>query len=151
MNKGTGILAGGATIAAASLLFANGPIITEAAAQETAPAPQWSWPEHMENPQVLPEDTDVARLRGTMIGFVFGLGVRCSYCHVGTGDDLSQYDFASDDNPNKESARGMMRMTWAINTDHLPAVSSHEPDWQVTCFTCHRGSVLPLNAPPAEQ
>ena len=38
------------------------------------------------------------------------LGVGCSYCHTG-------YDFHKDDNPKKEVARRMLRMTFALNTD----------------------------------
>src|SRR5579862_3191955 len=42
--------------------------------------------------------------------FTAGLGVQCSYCHV-------QGNFASDDNPKKETARKMIRMAMKINAE----------------------------------
>ena len=54
-----------------------------------------------------------------MIGFTRALGVPCSYCHKGKeGEPLGTYDFASDENPNKNRAREMLRMPESIN-DHL--------------------------------
>lgn len=142
-------------VAAAVAVAACGPVVatqsasSAAAQEEAAPAPAWSWPETMENAQVLPADTESQRLRGTMIFFVQSLGVRCSYCHVGSGDDLSQYDFASDDNPRKNMARGMMRLTRALNEEQLPAIEGlSEP--RVTCYTCHGGAINPPTRPPAQ-
>src|SRR5215471_16791583 len=40
--------------------------------------------------------------------FTAGLGVQCNYCHV-------QGNFASDDNPKKETARHMIEMAQKIN------------------------------------
>jgi len=71
----------------------------------------WTWPEKPKNLQVLPKDWTGTRLRPVMTGFTRALGVRCSYCHKGEeGKPLSTYDFASDENPNKNRAREMMRM-----------------------------------------
>ena len=71
----------------------------------------WTWPEKPKNLQVLPKDWPGTRLRPVMVGFSRALGVRCSYCHKGEeGKPLSTYDFASDDNPNKNRAREMLRM-----------------------------------------
>lgn len=42
---------------------------------------------------------DVAALRPIMLAFRAGLGVECAHCHV-------QGDFASDENPKKNIARG---------------------------------------------
>jgi len=121
------------------------------AAQAPSPpaAPQWDWPARMTNAQVLPPDTPPDRLRDTMRGFTRALGVRCSFCHVGEeGAPLSTYDFASDANPKKAIARGMMTMTWQLNRQTLPAIPGlSEP--RVTCFTCHRGATEPATAPPA--
>ncbi len=139
----------------AAAVAACGPVVASqtgsaAAAQEAPARPQWSWPEVMENPQVMPADTDVARLRGTMMFFVQSLGVRCNHCHVSTGEALSEFDFASDDNPRKEIAREMMRMTAAINQERLTQIEGlSEP--RVTCFTCHRGDVSPATSPDASQ
>ncbi len=43
------------------------------------------------------------------------LGVRCEHCHVGEGNDLSKFDFASDARPAKAVARKMILMLRAIN------------------------------------
>jgi len=72
----------------------------------------------------------------TMRAFRTALGVQCTFCHV-------QGDFASDDNPKKETARMMLTMAREIN--------SKFPDGQrhVTCYTCHRGATTPATEPPA--
>ena len=71
---------------------------------------QWSWPEKPKNLQVLPKDFGAQRLQSVMKGFTHALGVRCLYCHVGQeGKPLGTFDFASDQNPNKERAREMYR------------------------------------------
>ena len=54
-----------------------------------------------------------------MRGFTRALGVRCQHCHVGEGNDLSKFDFASDAKPQKEIARKMMLMATDINGKHL--------------------------------
>lgn len=108
-------------------------------------AQQWSWPEQPENLQVLPKDWTGQRLSPVMRGFTRALGVRCSYCHVGEeGQPLSTYDFASDDNPNKDRAREMLRMLGSIN-DHLDKIEpSSEPRVNMWCHTCHRGRPRPM-------
>lgn len=106
----------------------------------------WRWPETSENLRVLSPTTTAAELQATMLSFTRGLGVRCSHCHVGEeGQDLRFYDFASDERPNKNIARDMMRMVRAINNDHLAIIDALPQDRvQVTCTTCHRGVERPL-------
>ncbi len=88
----------------------------------TAQQDQWSWPEKPKNLRVLNKDWPGSRLRPVMTGFTRALGVRCSYCHKGQeGQTLSTYDFASDENPNKNRAREMMRMMGDINV-HLKKI-----------------------------
>ena len=108
-------------------------------------AQQWTWPENPENLQVLPADWPGSRLRPVMQGFTRALGVRCSHCHVGEeGRPLSTYDFASDDNPNKERAREMLRMLGSIN-DHLKNIEpSGDKAVNMWCHTCHRGRPRPM-------
>jgi hypothetical protein len=54
------------------------------------------WTPEIKNLKVLPEDTPPRQVVGIMRGFAIGLGVRCTYCHVGEeGAPLSTYDFAS--------------------------------------------------------
>ena len=75
-----------------------------------------------------------------MNGFTRALGVKCDHCHI-VGD------FAKDDKPEKDVARGMLRMVMNLreNADKfLPGGR------QVSCWTCHRGSTkIEVPAPPA--
>lgn len=95
-------------------------------------------PSPFDNPKNLTvvKGDDVKVLRPIMLAFRAGLGVECVYCHV-------QGDFASDANPKKDIARGMMHIV-----DDLAAKF---PDGKrhVTCYTCHRGAVKPLTEAPA--
>jgi len=110
-----------------------------------AQAQEWSWPEKPKNLQVLPKDWPGSRLQPLMIGFTRALGVRCSYCHKGEeGKPLGTYDFPSDDNPNKNRAREMLRMLQGIN-DHLNNIQpSGDQRVNVWCQTCHRGQPRPM-------
>ena len=65
---------------------------------------RWHWPDHPENLQVLPKDTNSEQLRKTMGMFVRGLGVRCAFCHVGEeGKPLSTYDFPPTRSPTRSA------------------------------------------------
>ncbi len=57
----------------------------------------------------------------------------CTYCHVG--------NLAEDNVYTKVVARGMLKMTQAINTGW----QSHVGNTGVTCYTCHRGQPVPAN------
>ena len=105
----------------------------------------WSWPEKPSNLQVLPKDWPGSRLQPVMTGFTRALGVRCSYCHKGEeGKPLSAYDFASDENPNKNRAREMLRMLGDIN-DHLKKIEpSGDKRVNMWCHTCHHGRSRPM-------
>lgn len=63
-----------------------------------------------------------------------GLGVNCSFCHVG-------FDFEKDGNEHKEIARDMLRMTFEINKTYFKG----EPE--VSCATCHNGRPHPQSVP----
>ena len=105
--------------------------------QQTAQARQ----EPPRNLRVLPKDMPREQVIQVMQRFTRALGVQCGFCHKGR-------DFASEANPHKEAARGMMRMTSRINGELLPAIPAlHDP--VVTCYTCHRGSPRPAAVPPA--
>jgi hypothetical protein len=121
-------------------------------APQTSPQPQWNWPARMVNPKALRPDTPPERLRTIMVDFTRTLGVRCSHCHVGVeGQPLSTFDFASDANPRKDVARGMIRLVTRLNRELLPEVlrpartELNQP--LVNCYTCHRGSTDPALAP----
>ena len=106
-------------------------------------------PEKFTNLQVLPKTITRAELVPIMRGFALNLGVRCEHCHVGEGNDLSKFDFAADTRPAKATARKMLAMVTAINTQHLAGVGEPAAAGapKVTCFTCHRGTTKPLTAP----
>lgn len=132
-------------LASAAAVFAVSVAVAQTGAPPANP-PAFANPPHR-NLKVLPQDITAPQLLGTMKFFAQSLGVRCSFCHVGTeGQPLSTYDFASDAKPNKDVARGMIRMVKELN-GNLPAITG-QADSKVTCFTCHRGSEHPATSPP---
>jgi len=116
-----------------------------ALAPVTGRAQEWTWPERAENLKELPPDFPPQRLRAVMTGFTRALGVRCSHCHVGEeGQPLSTYDFASDDNPRKNTARTMLRMLGVINDTLKTIEPSGGARVNMWCHTCHRGRPRPM-------
>jgi Photosynthetic reaction centre cytochrome C subunit len=127
------------TVVALALAWMSLAASAQIAAQGGAPAPR--------NLRVLTPDVDIQRV---MARFNAALGVQCTHCHVAN-------DFASDANPKKEIARGMLRMLEVIagrfpdsgndfrNSRYLPFPDGKQ---YVTCFTCHQGAVLPISAAP---
>jgi len=105
-------------------------------------APSWAQ-EGPTNLQVFPKETTREQVTAQMRHFAFALNVRCTHCHV-RREGGGGMDFASDSNPNKETARAMMRMVETINNDLLAAIPNRDdPPVVVTCKTCHRGTVKP--------
>jgi len=102
-------------------------------------------PDSFTNLKVLPKTVSRQELLGTMRGFALGLGVRCTYCHVGReGAPLDSVNFASDDKRPKRVARVMLEMVDHINGEHLAMVPDRpEPHVVVRCETCHRGVARP--------
>ena len=115
-----------------------------ATAQPTAapPTPAFAAPPYT-NLQVLPKDITRDQLLGNMKFFAQSLGVRCTHCHAGAEGKL---DFASDAKPQKATARKMLAMVHRINQQEFGVTDF--ANVKVTCFTCHRGSIKPLTAPP---
>src|SRR5580704_13321589 len=106
---------------------------------------KWTWPEKPKDLQVLPKDWPGSRLEPVMKGFTRALGVRCSYCHKGEeGKPLSTYDFASNENPNKDRAREMLRMLGDINDDLKKIQPSGDQRVNMWCHTCHHGLARPM-------
>ncbi len=62
------------------------------------------------------------------------LGVNCSFCHIGN-------EFEKDGKEEKESAREMLKMTFALNKTYFDG----RPE--VSCATCHNGRAHPQSAP----
>jgi Photosynthetic reaction centre cytochrome C subunit len=106
-------------------------------------------PERFTNLQVLEKDIARTALVTVMRGFAIELGVRCEHCHVGAGNDLSTFDFASDARPAKATARRMMRMIDRVRREDLQGIGDPARQPKLTCFTCHRGARTPATAPAA--
>jgi hypothetical protein len=115
----------------------------------SAERPAAQIPERFTNLQVLPKDVTRPVLVSLMRSFAMNLGVRCEHCHVGEGNDLSKFDFASDARPAKATARKMMRMLESVNNESLKDIGDPARQPKVTCYTCHRGVKQPLTAPPS--
>jgi hypothetical protein len=75
-----------------------------------------------------------ADVRQIMRTFTAGLGVQCNYCHAAG-------NYASDENPKKETARHMIEMMQKLNA------SFGDGKMHVSCYTCHRGEAEPKTAP----
>jgi photosynthetic reaction center cytochrome c subunit len=85
------------------------------------------------NIQVL-KDIPSDQLIPSMRFITASLGVQCNYCHVPD-------HFDRDDKKPKQIARNMMRMMLTIDKD------SFEGKREVTCYSCHRGSIKPEGIP----
>ena len=110
----------------------------QSSGQSAAPAVETAGQsKHFKNIQVL-KDIPADQLIASMQFISAALGRDCSFCHV-TGE---HNDFASDDKPNKKTAREMMTMTMGINQN------SFAGQQRVTCATCHAGHNQPNPATP---
>ncbi|HWB27186.1 MAG TPA: c-type cytochrome [Chitinophagaceae bacterium] len=102
------------------------------------------------NLQVLPKDISKDSLEHVMHFFTRSLGVHCDFCHARSKDTTQRWpDFASDDKPEKNIARHMMKMASEINANYFNFMGSTMPDTihVVTCVTCHHGEPHPENMP----
>ncbi len=101
-----------------------------------------------ENLKILPKDISEKELHNIMRSFSMSLGVHCNYCHVAKevpGQSRPQMDFASDDKKEKNTCREMMKMTMAINSDHLSKIKTMgDPLEEIKCVTCHMGRTTPI-------
>jgi hypothetical protein len=79
-----------------------------------------------------------SKLTPTMNFISASLGVRCNFCHV---NNNGQWDFASDEKPEKKAAREMITMVIGINKN------SFNGNTDVSCYTCHRGRTRPQGTP----
>ena len=128
------------TIAFSAACLISGP----AAFAQQGPGPQRQI-ERPSNLQVLPKDISTQDLLKTMREFTVDLGVRCNFCHA-EDPQTHRINFALDTKPEKNTARTMLRMTAAINSQFLATLPGGEA--KATCYTCHRGSSMPDMQPP---
>lgn len=101
-------------------------------------------PDKFTNLKVLPKDTPKPELVKIMRQFAGDLGVRCGHCHYAKNpEDFSSFNFASDQKPEKDIARNMMKMAHETN-ESLDKIFKDNPNHlKVTCFTCHHGNEKP--------
>jgi hypothetical protein len=103
------------------------------------------------NLQVLPKNITEDSLNKVMDTFSASLNVDCKYCHV-QDKKADTLLLDKDDKPEKEITRKMMRMTMDINEKyfHFNEEVKVSEVQAVTCFTCHRGSPMPVKEPGAK-
>jgi hypothetical protein len=77
-------------------------------------------------------------LRIMEMAFAPNLGVDCDYCHV-VGE------WARDDKPTKQIARGMWRLRSSAQEQARQILGRQ--DVPLTCYTCHKGQPKPAFAP----
>jgi photosynthetic reaction center cytochrome c subunit len=106
---------------------------TEPAENTVAIAPQKPAEEVFKNIQVL-KGVPAYQLFPAMQFITASLGVDCAFCHV-------QDHFEKDGKKTKQTARAMMRMTFAIDKENLGSRR------EVTCYSCHRGGRRPVGDP----
>lgn len=111
---------------------------TQAQAGSTAQVEKAGESKQFTNIKVL-KDIPADQLIPSMQFITGALGVDCSFCHV---TDKGHEGFASDDKPNKKTAREMMTMTMGINQN------SFAGQQRITCATCHAGHNNPNPVPP---
>jgi hypothetical protein len=63
----------------------------------------------------------------------------------------TQVDFASDENPRKQTARIMMGMLSDINNKYLPQVGDRRYAAPISCGNCHQGQTYPPVFEPRSQ
>lgn len=130
-----GLAAASAAFLAAAALAAQQPATPPAPA---APASEFK------NLKILPAGIPRQNLIGVMQMMSSSLGVKCTFCHVGTSRETM--DFPSDAKKEKQVARAMLLMVRRINEEDFKVANFTES--KVTCYTCHRGAAHPLTAPP---
>ena len=85
------------------------------------------------NVQVL-KDVPADDLVPAMQFITASLGVECDFCHVRDA-------FDRDDKKPKQTARKMMQMMFAINQPNFNGQG------KISCYSCHRGSSVPVGIP----
>ena len=96
------------------------------------------------NLKVLPKDISDADLDSVMKGYSKALNVDCDFCHA-ENKAKNDIDFTSDDKPEKEITRIMMKLTAAVNKDYFDYTIVYKAGetMAVSCYTCHDGFPRP--------
>jgi hypothetical protein len=99
------------------------------------------------NLKVLPKDISGDDIDKLMHRFEQDLGVPCGYCHE-QNVQTKAIDYASDENPVKETARFMIKMNGDINTKYLAQLGDRRYAEPFTCGNCHQGQIDPPTFEP---
>jgi hypothetical protein len=98
-----------------------------------------------QNLKVLPKNISQKQLSAIMVDqFEDELGVSCNFCHS-ENKETHKPDYASDEKPEKQITRLMMRMTNGINGKYFKLRHAMIGDSTgiVSCGTCHQGKPIP--------
>jgi hypothetical protein len=98
------------------------------------------------NLKVLPKNISKQELDKVMDEFKDALGVKCNFCHVHKKDNPGEWDFPSDEKPEKSVARKMIAMSNKINKKFFHGKSKYgdvNALMEVRCVTCHHGTPHP--------
>jgi len=104
------------------------------------PAPSFT------NLKVLPKNISKQHLDKLMDEFKDALGVKCNFCHVHKKDNPREWDYASDEKPEKTVARKMISMSNKINKKFFHGKSKYGDEnalMEIRCVTCHHGTAHP--------
>jgi hypothetical protein len=103
------------------------------------------------NLKVMPKNIDREQMERVMYKYTRQLGVTCIFCHPQTKPGITpiRIDFATDEIPQKRTARDMMRMTDKINSKYFGYKNDYGfnslHNSVISCTTCHRGISKPSN------
>lgn len=135
------------------MLFVFALIAVIAITNQSFKAEQQEEPKKLKNIKVFPSTMTFKEVDHAMDQFKMALGVKCNYCHAPSKDNPKKMDMASDDNPKKDIARDMLRMTMEMNQKYISAIPHESTDTakvqMITCNTCHRGAPKPFGKAPA--
>ncbi|MDE3144359.1 MAG: c-type cytochrome [Bacteroidota bacterium] len=114
------------------------------------PIDQQEEPKKLKNIKVFPSTATFKEVDKAMDVIKVDLGVHCDYCHAHSKDNPRKMDMASDENPKKDIARDMMRMTEEMNKKFISQIPHADTTkvQMITCNTCHRGAPKPFGQPP---
>ena len=99
------------------------------------------------NLKVLPKDISADDLDKLMHRYQAELGAPCGYCHE-QNTETKHIDFASDENPVKQTARFMISMTGDINNKYLTQLGDRRYSQPLSCGNCHQGQIDPPSFEP---